>query len=193
MIRHKIKFRKCIMCFNNEPCGSKERLPRKQKKLLKKVMVYIEYPFMRFPTMCDIQDAWKYSKKWVRHLAFLNKYKNAIQYIFNLCEGVGEPAGIEVIDGKLELTWFWEHDNGLYTEDGSMKAIYDEELFDKTWSGSETKGMIRDLMLDYDSIHCFRDLVLAMDKQMKIWGVTKYDENQHYNRKEKQELKLQAA
>lgn len=54
------------------------------------------------------------------------------------------PEGIS-LDENLRLSWYWEYDNGLYTQSGLMPFCYSEEEAGETWAYSEMNELIEQL------------------------------------------------
>lgn len=173
------KLQKCIQCFHGEDCQKRgKNIPRKKKKMLKEIMhsPYIGswHEMHDLPSSCDIGDFFREMNKdiflWI---PFFRKHKKALDKIIEEhCENEGVEWGIYMdkeTPSKPEIFWFWDDYNGLYSYGGKMKAIYNPEEKDETWSFDETKSLISALGLGISNINNFVDLVKKINPERSLY------------------------
>lgn len=158
---------KCIACFNGHECGDRgiDELTKKEIEQLDIILSNVDIGFWLYPSECNAASSFDDLKKYVPHIPFFKKYNNKIHALIKYQEETFnfEDFIIDIHGDTIELFWNWEHYNGLYNTSGSMKALYHHESEDETWSKSETRGLIEDFDLDYESIECFEDFLKVLD------------------------------
>lgn len=174
-----MKITRCFICYMKErgflhedvDCINLDhRLPRKKKKKMKKLMQLgvLDIPLGEEPTSCSMGDdyiAW--FREYAVWIKFFEANKSAIQKIKDYSLDIGEGFCIRMHNDKPELFWKWEDDNGLYSYDGDMKAIYQEKYKDDTWSYDETISLIDSLELSRSKVNNFVDLVHEINRKKR--------------------------
>lgn len=169
----KIIMSECYPCYliRNEKKISKEiqikkeKISRKNKKLVKKFYKYVgfwQYSCLGFNfCLCKFPEIYGKIKNKKKLLNVYKKNKKAVKAI----KKYWEEEEIYLNENFL-LSWYWEDDNGLYSYDGLMPFIYDENKKDDTWSYSETINLIDFFKLDKDKIKNDFDLLENIQKNI---------------------------
>lgn len=149
----------CLACWEGYT-NSKQKLPRKKKKLLKKIYNWIpEFNVFCPLCRCNQSDYYKVAKKWIPFIDFLNKNEDKINKLIENSECNFEPMSLEVHNSELCLMWGWEDDNGIYCYEGTMRAIYKSSMQDQTWSYNETKSLLESYGLTENEVSNFSELI----------------------------------
>ena len=156
----------CMPCWAGYS-DTKQKLPRKKKKLLKRVYEHAPdiHPFVPL-CRCNTNTYWKEAKKWIPHLSFLDKNKELIAKVFSDLENVLEPCTLDIVCNELSLMWSWEDDNGLYCTDGDMAAIWDQRKQDSTWSYDETMSLLSIYNLENKNIKSFKQFINHLKRKL---------------------------
>ncbi len=159
-----MKLSKCFSCFYGGPCSGEKRLPRKKKKLLKKLMGLQLLPMtvncIDGPSSCDLGTFWRDNRQDIMLAQKNIKHEPSVLQIMAYSRLFAEPVHIKT---NMPLDWCYEHENGLYTEDGMMPFQYYDEN-DDTWAFEETKNLVTNMGFSIDRIQSDKDLIAAISK-----------------------------
>jgi hypothetical protein len=165
-----MKIGKCFACWSGYPCVKNNKLPRKKKKRLLKFYDLLGHYFNQsymidMVSSCTLASDYKALKPYFHLFGYYKKNKEKINFILKIAdEKFGcEPVILVFDKGGFTFQWVWEDDNGLYCTEGSMPFIYEKAKFDKTWSGSETEDLLRQLGIPHESVKNDRELIQAVN------------------------------
>ena len=138
---------RCFPCWSGYQCNKKKtNLPRKKKKLVKRLLKAWETSGAQFtydyPSLCDLRAYYRF----VHLLGFFEKYGKAIKQIVEAGRDDDAVFIVDAMDGEYYLGFAWEGDNGLYTVGGVMKFNYTDEPQRKDeWSHRATIDTMAEL------------------------------------------------
>lgn len=151
----------CFVCHSGYNCGGTNTITSQQRQQLESVLPFLEMPFGAEVCKCNLDCSYDFYKEWYQHIPFLEKYG---QMMLDMVKELEESWNFEqfcfdIHEGKIELFWKWEDDNGLYVTDGTMKALWSIEEDDETWSKQETKSLCDDYGVDYQKVDNFMEFL----------------------------------
>lgn len=165
-------YEKCYACHSGYDCGGTNTLTEEQKKRLEKVLPFIPIPFFSEAYECCLDEFYEVHEGWLEHIPFLEKHGKMMLAMKKDNEESLDfsPFHYNIHEGRVELFWEWEDDNGLYVTEGSMKALWSVDEDDETWSKKETIGLCNSYGVDYQRCDNFMEF-LETRYQQESWNI----------------------
>lgn len=132
---NKYKIRPCFGCLIADPnsddyemmkCKTREHLPRKKKKKLKKWVIlmrqfgYQTHWFVEEISSCNIHSDYKRLNKSKDKFQYLLKYKREIIFLMQIGEDI-------TLDNNFKIGYFWEHDSDYGGSSGVEPLQFEQQ------------------------------------------------------------------